>query len=762
MSHPDSPRPAPGSRTEGEPTAETGYLADLRDVGWLRVAALLATVVVTWSYVSVLRYVTQVGGGTTTLLPVVVGAVLLAALAARYVRPRWAVVVAALAVVGGYGYYLTVVPNGVALLLDRTGTLIADSISLLTGLQVVQMTRADVWAVGFAPGPVFLSWYLALRRRYLSGVVVGGLALFVLVLTNDAGPITTLSGVLAGIAAVGLGELDRRDGSVLQADGLVILVTIIAVLAPTISLVPGTPVDPLQLNLGGPTTVEGTFVGSPAEMQIVGAIELSEEVRFRVESDERRYWRTGVYDRFTGDSWVRTGRPTGYDAGALPEPTGPRRQVVQTYRVESRLRTMPAVNRPVAVIGGASEITRVTDQQTLVPAESLIAGDQYRVRSAVPDASEGRLRRAGTDYPANIEKQYTQVPSSTSDEFREVTAEVTEGADSPYEAAERIETHLKETKNYSTQIRKPGGNIANAFLLEMEAGYCTYFATTMVSMLRSEGIPARVAAGYTPGQNVGGDEYVVRGLNSHIWVEMYVPDHGWVRFDPTPSGPRESLEYEVLQSDDGDGSGGGSGGGASGPTITTTRLPTTGDGVGPATDPGLGTGADGLGTEPEIPDVGDGTARTQTNGATEPDTDDEERGPSFPLPSREQAALGALSTLGLAAGARRLGVGDRLGRAVRLRYQPSAGPVDDVERAADRLELLLAERYRPRRTGETRREYVDALEMRGLDDRAARVLEIHERARHAGSVDRETADETVRLVDALVADRTPLLGRIGD
>jgi transglutaminase-like putative cysteine protease len=759
VSHADPPTPAPAPQADDEWATETGYLADLRDTGRFRVAALLATAVLTWSYVGVLRSVTQVVGGTTTLLPVVVVAVLLAALAARHVPPRAAVAVAVAAVVGGYVYYLAVVPDGVALLLDRTGELVADAVTLLTGLQVVQITRADVWAVGFAPGPVFLSWYLALRRRYLGGVVVGGLALFVLVLTNDAGPVTTLSGVLAGIVAVGLGELDRRGGTLLQADVLVMLVAVIAVLAPTVSLVPGTPVDPLRLNLGGPSTVEGTFVGSPEEMQVVGAIELSTEVRFRVESDEERYWRTGVYDRFTGDSWVRTGQPSGYDgSGSLPEPEGPRREVVQTYRVESQVRTMPGVNQPVEVIGGASEIAEVTRQGTLLPSEPLIGGDEYRVRSSVPDASEAQLRRAGTDYPAAIEERYTRLPASTSSEFRETTAEITAGADSPYEVAERIETHLEETKNYSTRIRKPDGNIANAFLLEMDAGYCTYFATTMVAMLRSEGVPARVAAGYTPGQSVGGDEYVVRGLNSHIWVETYFPDVGWVRFDPTPAGPRERLEYETVQSD-GAGGGGGSGDGAGGetaPTLTPTTPPPTGDGGATVTDPGLGTatGFPGERGDGQTPPGDAGVAGTDGDGA------DGDGGSPVPLPSGEQTALGALSAVGLAAGAHRLGLGDRVSRAVRLRYQPAAEPVDDVERAADRLELLLSERYRPRDTGETRREYVDALEARGLDDRAARVFEIHERARHAGSVDRETADEAVRLVDGLVADRTPLPGRL--
>ncbi len=65
----------------------------------------------------------------------------------------------------------------------------------------------------------------------------------------------------------------------------------------------------------------------------------------------------------------------------------------------------------------------------------------------------------------------------------------------------------------------------------MDEGYCVYFATTMVTMLRTQGIPARMTVGYTSGQRIDENQWVVRGLNSHAWVEVYFPDQGWVQFD---------------------------------------------------------------------------------------------------------------------------------------------------------------------------------------------------------------------------------------
>jgi hypothetical protein len=62
----------------------------------------------------------------------------------------------------------------------------------------------------------------------------------------------------------------------------------------------------------------------------------------------------------------------------------------------------------------------------------------------------------------------------------------------------------------------------------------------MALMLRMEGIPARVATGFSPGIPKDGGRFVVRALDAHSWVEVYFEGIGWVPFDPTPaSAPAE-------------------------------------------------------------------------------------------------------------------------------------------------------------------------------------------------------------------------------
>jgi len=65
--------------------------------------------------------------------------------------------------------------------------------------------------------------------------------------------------------------------------------------------------------------------------------------------------------------------------------------------------------------------------------------------------------------------------------------------------------------------------------------------------LRSQDVPARYVVGYSTGERVDRDTYRVRGLNAHAWVEVYFPELGWVRFDPTPGDARRTEERRRLR-----------------------------------------------------------------------------------------------------------------------------------------------------------------------------------------------------------------------
>ena len=71
-------------------------------------------------------------------------------------------------------------------------------------------------------------------------------------------------------------------------------------------------------------------------------------------------------------------------------------------------------------------------------------------------------------------------------------------------------------------------------LFDLKQGYCNYYASAMVVMLRTMGIPARMAAGFAQGTwNHGEQAFVVEERDAHTWVEVYFPGYGWVEFEPT-------------------------------------------------------------------------------------------------------------------------------------------------------------------------------------------------------------------------------------
>jgi len=105
----------------------------------------------------------------------------------------------------------------------------------------------------------------------------------------------------------------------------------------------------------------------------------------------------------------------------------------------------------------------------------------------------------------------------------------------PLETARDIQSYLRSPAFiYSLTLAPapPGADPITAFL-QTKQGYCVQFATAMVMMARASGIPARMAIGFLPGAFADG-QYTVVAADAHAWPELYFPQLGWVRFEPTP------------------------------------------------------------------------------------------------------------------------------------------------------------------------------------------------------------------------------------
>ena len=158
----------------------------------------------------------------------------------------------------------------------------------------------------------------------------------------------------------------------------------------------------------------------------------------------------------------------------------------------------------------------------------------YRVTSVIPNGGSSlATARAGSD-PAGGET--LKIPEGLSDEVRDLAAEITKNANTDGAKAKAIEEHLTSASFTYTLHAPPstGTDIISDFLLRDKAGYCIHFATAMAILARIEGIPSRVAVGFTGGTQEG-DGYKVTTDNMHAWPELYFEGLGWMPFEPTKS-----------------------------------------------------------------------------------------------------------------------------------------------------------------------------------------------------------------------------------
>lgn len=140
-------------------------------------------------------------------------------------------------------------------------------------------------------------------------------------------------------------------------------------------------------------------------------------------------------------------------------------------------------------------------------------------------------------------EEYLDVTGST-EEMRELAQKITEGCSNDLEKCRSAEAYLRQYK-YRTDTGYTGGDtgstegmsaIADGFLFETGSGYCVHFASSMVMLLRLNGIPARLASGYRYAFPFERQEtYAVSSSNAHVWPEAYVDGFGWVGFEPTPA-----------------------------------------------------------------------------------------------------------------------------------------------------------------------------------------------------------------------------------
>ncbi len=289
----------------------------------------------------------------------------------------------------------------------------------------------------------------------------------------------------------------------------------------------------------------GNFHKFGRNLPIRGDVSLGSRILFEVRGETLGLVRGASYDEYTGSGWrssdraseeVNAGDPTSAEIQGRVY----RNRVVTTLDVavfdgEETLFSVgtplganidTVTDRPEAFAG---DIERIRSQQDLVE------GDRYRVAGSVSIASPNQLRADSANYPEWVRERYLQLPDDLPERVVVEAARVTEEVTNPYDLTVAIQDYIREFEtDYSVRSAPSRRDVVDFLLFDLQRGYFDYFSTAMTVMLRTQGVPARVAVGYVldPTDYLDGT-FSVRKNDAYSWVEVYFPTYGWVEFNPS-------------------------------------------------------------------------------------------------------------------------------------------------------------------------------------------------------------------------------------
>lgn len=263
-----------------------------------------------------------------------------------------------------------------------------------------------------------------------------------------------------------------------------------------------------------------------------GPVTLSDEIVMEVVSPIPLYLRGAVKAYYTGTNWTNT------------EITSKKVQtfdIISEYKQETYLISVEITNvnmssltvfspyRPVLVQTDKQEDLIIRDSLQLTLKKGILKGETYTVLANV----HGR----GFVESHELKFRYLQLPTTISQEVFDLSTQITENYDSQMEKATAIKKYLRENFIYelNVPIVPKNTDFVEHFLFDAKEGYCTYFATAMTIMLRTQHIPARYVIGFRAVDRNAEGIFEVRRNNAHAWVEAYIKGSGWVTFEPTPA-----------------------------------------------------------------------------------------------------------------------------------------------------------------------------------------------------------------------------------
>ena len=254
------------------------------------------------------------------------------------------------------------------------------------------------------------------------------------------------------------------------------------------------------------------------------------------------YFRQGAFSQYNGRKLVTSGRDD-VDRDLIPNfPTRPLQIVDAPATNENR----GPLETTIALMADHTQPFALEAPIEVEPMQNPYPNRFRRVYRA----TSGVLT---SDYAAMLDSQlgspkwskdlwthYTEAPPDP--RYQELAAEIASEvpedlADSQVAKAFSVASWLGREGIYSLKNEHSGAQDPTAsFLFGDLTGYCVHFAHAATYLMRSLGVPARVATGYAVSESArqGGSSLLLSGAASHAWPEMYVDGFGWVVLDVYP------------------------------------------------------------------------------------------------------------------------------------------------------------------------------------------------------------------------------------
>lgn len=271
----------------------------------------------------------------------------------------------------------------------------------------------------------------------------------------------------------------------------------------------------------------------------ISKLVLSDRMAFRVrfEGDlppsAERYWRGPTLHLFNGRTWIQ---------GFVP--------VEDTERVDN---TSRPVNYTVMMEPHQRNWLYALTVPVSYPKDSALTRDfQLATRQSVSQRRVydvvSHLQYTLSPEITDVERRWgLQLPGRFNPQSRELAEQWRAESSSDREIVQRALAMFREQEFYYTLEPPPlRGDTVDDFIFETRSGFCEHYASAFTFLMRAAGIPARVVTGYLGGEmNYFSGQFEVRQSDAHAWSEVWLPESGWTRVDPTGAVAPSRIESGV-------------------------------------------------------------------------------------------------------------------------------------------------------------------------------------------------------------------------